>query len=101
MTNRDVKLNQVLDSFIEDWIPVLNRLMKVVFFVLAFMGVVMATMDFTLEWGKPLYFSWSSAFLQASYVVFWPLTLAPSWWKLSFFIMGGLILFPRLFTIRD
>jgi len=101
MTNRDVKLNQILDNFIENWIPVLYRLMKVAFFVLAFMGVVMATMDFTLAWGKPLYFSWSSVFRQAGYAAFWPLTVAPLWWKLSFFIMGGLVLFPRLLTIRD
>jgi len=96
MTNRDVKLNQILDNFIDVWIPIIYRLMMIAFVVLAVLGAIMAAQHFDLMnsdlvGGLP---TWGS-------MLSWPFTVAPLWWKLSFFIMGGLVLFPRLLTIRD
>ena len=96
MTNRDVKLSQILDNLFEVWIPVLYRLMVLAVIALAFLGMIMATQHFDLMnpdlvGGLP---TWDS-------ILSWPFSVAPLWWKLSFFIMGGLILFPRLLTIRD
>ena len=96
MSKLDNKLNSVLDNFFDVWIPILYRLMVIAVIALAFLGVIMATQHFDLMnpdlvGGLP---TWDS-------ILSWPFTVAPLWWKLSFFIMGGLILFPRLLTIRD
>jgi len=96
MTNRDVKLNQILDNLFDVWIPILYYLMVIAVVVLAFLGAIMATQHFDLlnpdlVGRLP---TWDS-------MLSWPFAVAPLWWKLSFFIMGGLILFPRLLTFRD
>ena len=103
MTNREARLNQILDSLFDVWIPILCRLMVVAVFVLAFLGLMMATRYFYLV--SPNFIgqlpTGAKIFLQAVFLLYWPVTVAPLWWKLSFFIMGGLILLPRLLTIRD
>lgn len=94
-------MNQILNNIIETGYFIVPRLLKVAFFVLLFLGMAVATMDFTLEWGKPLYFSWSSTSLLAGYAVCWPFTVAPLWWKISFFTTGFLLLLPRVLLPGD
>ena len=89
-------MNQLLDNLFDVWIPVLYRLMKVALVVLTFLGVIMATQHFDL-----LNPDLVGQFPTLDSILSWPFAAAPLWWKLSFFIMGGLILFPRLLTIRD
>ena len=96
MTNREARLNQILDNIFEVWIPILYRLMVVAVIVLAFLGAIMATQHFDLM--NP---DLVEKLPTLDSMISWPFTIAPLWWKLSFFIMGGLILFPRLLTIRD
>ena len=71
--------------------------------VLAFLGALMALRHFYQvtpdALNRPL--TWAMLYAQADSMTSWPFTAAPLWWKLSFFIMGGLILLPRLLTIRD
>lgn len=92
----DVKANRILDNFTENWVPVIYRLMLLALVVLAFLGAIMATQHFDLLSPDPV-----GRLPTLGAVLSWPFTAAPLWWKLSFFIMGGLVLFPRLLTIRD
>ena len=96
MTNRDVKLSQILDNLFEVWIPVLYRLMVLAVIALAFLGAIMAAQHFDLT--NP---DLVEKLPTLDSMLSWPFADAPLWWKLSFFIMGGLILLPRLLTIRD
>jgi len=96
MTNREARLNQILDNIFEVWIPILYRLMVVAVIVLAFLGAIMATQHFDLM--NP---DLVGKLPTLDSMISWPFADAPLWWKLSFFIMGGLILLPRLLTIRD
>jgi len=96
VTSVSDKLNALLGSFFDVWLPIIYRLMMIAFVALAFLGAIMAAQHFDLinpdlVGGLP---TWDS-------MLSWPFTVAPLWWKLSFFIMGGLILSPRLLTIRD
>ena len=89
-------MNQVLDSLFDVWVPILYRLMVVAVIALAFLGAIMATQHFDLM--NP---DLVERLPTLDSMISWPFTAAPLWWKLSFFIMGGLILLPRLLTIRD
>ena len=100
---RERVLNQALDTLFDVWLPIAYRLIMIAVGVFAFIGVIMATGYFYQVHpevlGQPP--TWSTAYEQAEIMLSWPVTVAPLWWKLSFFIMGGLVLFPRLLTIRD
>ena len=94
-------MNQILDNFIENWVPVIWRLLLITFFVLAAVGVIMSVQyyDFlhpeTLGQTPTLSGIWE----QANTMLGWAFTVAPLWWKLVFFISGGLVILPRLFII--
>lgn len=97
----EAKLNRLLDFIIDDVMPIIYRLMVVGFVCLAFLGAIIATTDFNMMHGAMLYFNWDNLLTQASFMLFWPLSLAPLWWKLSFFIIGFLILLPRALVHGD
>ena len=97
------KLDNALNNIIETGIPIIHHLIKVAFFVLAFLGVIMS-----VHWfyqvnpdilGQPP--TWGSAWLQAISMASWPFSAAPLWWKASFFTIGVLLLLPYLLTDRD
>jgi len=97
------KLDNVLNNIIETGIPIIHRLIKVAFIVLAFVGVIMSTGQFYQVnpdvIGQPP--TWDSAWLQATSMASWPFSAAPLWWKVSFFAIGVLLLLPYLLTDRD
>lgn len=94
-------MNQVLDNLIENWAPLAYRLLIVIFIAFAVIGLLMAAHHFSrlhpdmLEEPATPWTAW----IQVSDLVSWPCTAAPLWWKLAFFISGGLIILPRLFII--
>lgn len=97
------KWDNILNNIIETGYFIVPLLMKVAFFVLALLGLIMSVGWFYQVnpdlLGQPP--TWDSAWLQASSMASWPFTAAPLWWKASFFPIVFLLLLPYLFTNRD
>lgn len=84
-----------------DWYTVVRRLSLIVFILLTIWGVIQASGRLAFEWGLPPYFRWDHTFYQFFYVGFWPITIAPLWYKLSYFLLGFWLLLPYLIVLRD
>ena len=78
-----------------DWYFVARRLSLVAFTLLVIWGVIQATGLYTIWNGIPLSPN-LELFKQYTFIALWPVTYAPVWYKVVFFILGTWLLLPYL-----
>jgi len=77
-----------------DWYTIIRRLSFIAFILLAFWGAIHASSLYTVWNGMQPHFIVGESFRQVFFVVLWPITYAPIWWKVAFFTLGFWLLLP-------
>jgi len=76
-----------------DWYPIARKLSFIAFILLTFWGVIHASSLYTVWNGMPLSLDYESL-KQAIFILLWPITYAPIWFKVAFFSLGFWLLLP-------